>query len=115
MRGLSVRDVETILAEALGDPAAVSKSTGSAICQASKDEYEAWAHRHLDEITVGYLFLDPSFFRMHPGFPAERFRLEFHTCLTARADELTEFADAVLCADSPVRNLSSLPLPRTGG
>ena len=28
-----------------------------------------------------------------------RFRLDFHACLTARADELSELADAVLCAD----------------
>ena len=27
-----------------------------------------------------------------------RFRREFHACLTARADELSELADAVLCA-----------------
>src|SRR5258706_16284794 len=39
-----------------------------------------------------------------------RFRLEFHACLTARADELCELADAVLCADGPVRNLAGLSL-----
>ena len=37
-----------------------------------------------------------------------RFRREFHACLTARADELSELADAVLCADGPVRNLAAL-------
>src|SRR5215831_11245955 len=42
VRGLSVRDVEAALAEALGDQAAISKSTVSAICQQLKDEYEAW-------------------------------------------------------------------------
>jgi transposase-like protein len=71
VRGLSVRDVEATLAEALGDQAAVSKSTVSAICQAIKDEYQAWAQRRLDEVTLDYLFLDASFFRMHPGSPAE--------------------------------------------
>jgi putative transposase len=71
VRGLSVRDVEATLAEALGDQAAVSKSTVPAICQAIKDEYEAWAHRRLDEVALDYLFLDASFFRMHPGSPAE--------------------------------------------
>jgi hypothetical protein len=35
-----------------------------------------------------------------------RFRRDFHACLTARADELCEPADAVLCADGPVRNLA---------
>jgi putative transposase len=71
VRGLSVRDVEATLAEALGDQAAVSKSTVSAICQAIKEEYQAWAARRLDKITLDYLFLDASFFRMHPGSPAE--------------------------------------------
>jgi transposase-like protein len=71
VRGLSVRDVEATLAEALGDQAAISKSTVSAICQAIKDEYQAWSRRRLDQITLDYLFLDASFFRMHPGSPAE--------------------------------------------
>ncbi len=71
IRGLSVRDVEAALAEALGDQAAVSKSTVSAICQQIKDEYQAWAGRRLDGVALDYLFLDASFFRMHPGSPAE--------------------------------------------
>src|SRR5437764_8257006 len=44
-----------------------------------------------------------------PGVLA-RFRREFHACLAARADELCELADAVLCADGPVRNLAGLSL-----
>jgi putative transposase len=71
VRGLSVRDVEAALAETLGDQAAISKSTVSAICGQIKDEYAAWARRRLDGITLDYLFLDASFFRMHPGSPAE--------------------------------------------
>jgi len=71
VRGLSVRDVEAALAEALGDQAAISKSTVSAICGQLKDEDRAWARRRLDGITLDYLFLDASFFRMHPGCPAE--------------------------------------------
>jgi putative transposase len=71
VRGLSVRDVEAALAEALGDQAAVSKSTVSSICGQIKEEYQAWAGRRLDEVTLDYLFLDASFFRMHPGSPAE--------------------------------------------
>ena len=39
-----------------------------------------------------------------------RFRADFHACLTARADELFELADAVLCADGPVRVLAGLSL-----
>jgi DDE superfamily endonuclease len=38
------------------------------------------------------------------------FRREFYACLTARADELRELADAVLCADGPVRCLAGLSL-----
>jgi putative transposase len=71
VRGLSVRDVGAALAGALGDQAAISKSTVSSVCQQIKDEYQAWAGRRLDDLTLDYLFLDASFFRMHPGSPAE--------------------------------------------
>ncbi len=71
IRGLSVRDIEATLAEAPGDQAAISKSTVSAICGQIKDEYQAWARRRLDDVMLDYLFLDASFFRMHPGSPAE--------------------------------------------
>jgi len=39
-----------------------------------------------------------------------RFRVDFHACLTARGDELSELADAVLCAEGPVRTLAGLSL-----
>jgi DDE superfamily endonuclease len=39
-----------------------------------------------------------------------QFRRDFHACLSARADELCELADAVLCAGGPVRNLAGLSL-----
>jgi len=71
VRGLSVRDVEAALAEALGPEAALSKSTVSRICQAIKDEFDAWKTRDLGGIELEYLFLDGSHFRMHPGAPAE--------------------------------------------
>ncbi len=71
VRGLSVRDVEATLADALGDQAAISKSTVSDVCQTIKIEYEAWARRRLDDVALDYLFLDASFFKMHPGSPAE--------------------------------------------
>jgi hypothetical protein len=38
------------------------------------------------------------------------FRGELYRCLTARADELFELGDAVLCADGPVRVLAGLSL-----
>ncbi|MEU1630310.1 transposase, partial [Streptomyces sp. NPDC020096] len=38
------------------------------------------------------------------------FRGEFYSCLTRRADALFELADAVLCADGPVKSLVELSL-----
>ena len=43
------------------------------------------------------------------------FRVDFHRCLTARRDELAELADAVLCADGPVRTLAGLSLALSTG
>lgn len=71
VRGLSVRDVEATLADALGDQAAISKSTVSQVCQVIKTEYDTWARRPLGDVVLDYLFLDASFFRIHPGSPAE--------------------------------------------
>jgi putative transposase len=71
VRGLSTRDIEAALAEALGEGATVSKSTVSRICEAIKKEFEAFCHRDLFGIEVEYLYLDGSHFKMHPGAPAE--------------------------------------------
>jgi putative transposase len=71
VRGLSVRDVENTLADALGAEAALSKSTVSRICQAIGDEFTAWAGRRLDGLQLDYLFLDASMFKMHPAARAE--------------------------------------------
>jgi hypothetical protein len=38
------------------------------------------------------------------------FRRDFRAFLTARGDEIFELADAVLCADGPVRRLAGLSL-----
>jgi putative transposase len=70
-RGLSVRDVEAALAKALGDQPAISRSTVWPIRCHIKDEYQAWVRRRLDGVKLNYLFLDASFFRMHPGSQAE--------------------------------------------
>src|SRR5664279_3785013 len=70
VRGLSVRDGQNTLADALGAEAALSKSTVSRVCQAIGDEFEAWSARLLDELELDYLFLDASMFKMHLG--AER-------------------------------------------
>jgi hypothetical protein len=45
-----------------------------------------------------------------PAAVLSRFRRDFHACLTARADELAELADAMLCAEGPVRTLAGLSL-----
>jgi putative transposase len=58
VRGLSVRDVEAALAEALGPEAALSKSTVSRVCEAIKTEFDAWKLRDLGGIELEYLFLD---------------------------------------------------------
>ena len=39
-----------------------------------------------------------------------RFRTEFYDCLRRRTDALFELADAVLCADGPVRSIAELSL-----
>jgi transposase-like protein len=71
VRGLSVRDVEATLADALGPQAALSKSTVSRVCQAIRDEFDAWRTRRLDEVELDYLFCDGSHFKMHAGTRAE--------------------------------------------
>jgi hypothetical protein len=71
VRGLSVRDVEASLADALGPQAALSKSTVSRVCQAIRDEFDAWRTRRLDDVELDYLFVDASHFKMHPGARAE--------------------------------------------
>jgi transposase-like protein len=71
VRGLSDRDIEATLAEVLGAEAALSRSTVSRICSAIKDEFAAWSARRLDDMTLDYLFLDASNFKMHPNSPAE--------------------------------------------
>jgi len=71
VRGLSTRDVEATLAEALGEDATVSRSTVSRICTEIRAELHAWQQRRLDELELDYLFLDASFFRYHVGATAE--------------------------------------------
>ena len=71
VRGLSVRDVESTLADALGAEAALPESTVSRVCQAIGDEFTTWSGRRLDGLELDYLFLDASMFRMHPGARAE--------------------------------------------
>src|SRR5512132_290288 len=71
VRGLSVRDVEATLADALGAEAALSKSTVSRVCEQVNEEFTRWRERRLDDLALDYLFLDASHFKMHPGSRAE--------------------------------------------
>jgi putative transposase len=71
VRGLSTRDVEATLAEALGAQAALSRSTVSRICQQISDEFTAWSARSLTGVELDYLYLDGTCFRYHPGARAE--------------------------------------------
>ena len=71
VRGLSVRDVEQTLADALGAEATLSKSTVSRVCEQVKTEFDAWRERRLDDLELDYLFLDGSWVRMHAGARAE--------------------------------------------
>ena len=71
VRGLSDRDIEALLAEALGPEAALSRSTASRICARLRDDFEAFRHRDLADIELDYLFLDGSHFKMHDGSRAE--------------------------------------------
>jgi hypothetical protein len=72
VRGLSTRDIEATLEEALGAAAKVSKSTVSRICEAIKVEFDAFKVRDLSGVELEYLFLDGSHFKMHPGAGARR-------------------------------------------
>lgn len=71
VRGLSVRDVEATLEEALGPEAGISKSTVSRICAQIKEEFDAWRERDLSGVELDVLYLDGSHFRYHPGAKAE--------------------------------------------
>ena len=71
VRGLSDRDIEALLAEALGPEAALSRSTASRICRRLRDDFEAFRQRDLTDVELDYLFLDGSHFKMHDGSRAE--------------------------------------------
>lgn len=71
VRGLSDRDIEALLAEALGPEAALSKSTASRVCARLGDEFDTFRSRDLSGVELDYLFLDGSHFKMHDGSRAE--------------------------------------------
>jgi putative transposase len=71
VRGLSTRDVEASLGDALGGEAALSKSTVSRVCSAIADEFDRWKQRSLVDVELEYLYLDASHFRFHDGAKSE--------------------------------------------
>src|SRR4051794_9273267 len=71
LRGLSVRDVEALLEEALGEQI-VGKSTVARICQNTRERYRAWCDRRLDEHDLVYCYLDAIYLKLRPDDePAE--------------------------------------------
>jgi putative transposase len=71
VRGLSDRDVEAMLVEVFGEQATISRSTASRICQRLRAEFDAWRRRDLSKVKLDYLYVDGSFFKMHPKAKAE--------------------------------------------
>jgi putative transposase len=71
VRGLSDRDVEAMLVEVFGEQATISRTTASRICQRLRAEFDAWKRRDLSKVRLDYLYVDGSFFKMHPKAKAE--------------------------------------------
>lgn len=59
------------MTEALGEQAKVSRSTLSRVCEEIKTQFDAWCARRLDEVELGYLFLDGSHFKDHANAAVE--------------------------------------------
>src|SRR3954447_4469441 len=71
LRGLSVRDVEALLEEALGEQV-VAKSTVARICQDTRERYAAWCERRLEDHDLVYCYLDAIYLKLRPeDEPAE--------------------------------------------
>ena len=115
VRGLSVRDVENTLADALGAEAALSKSTVSRVCQVIGDEFIRWSERRLDDLELDSLFLDASMFKMHPGARAEPV-LAAWGITTSGAPVFVALAARVPAGRSPPTRgaISSTNSPRAG-
>src|SRR5919108_3756311 len=71
LRGLSVRDVEALLEEALGGQI-VGNSAVARICHDTRERYRAWCERRLDEHDLVYCYLDAIYLKLRPDDePAE--------------------------------------------
>jgi transposase-like protein len=54
-----------------GPEAALSKSTVSRVCAETREQFEAWQQRRLDDIELDYLFVDGTHFKYHATAAAE--------------------------------------------
>jgi putative transposase len=71
LRGLSVRDVEALLEEALGERV-VGKSTVARVCQDTRERYRGWCERDLSAHDLVYCYLDAIYLKLRPDDePAE--------------------------------------------
>ena len=69
VRGLSMRDVESLCEQAgLGK---LSKSTASRICAELRERFEQFKRRDLYDIRIAALFLDAVFLSVRPDGPKE--------------------------------------------
>ena len=69
VRGLSMRDVESLCEQAgLGK---LSKSTASRICEELRERFEAFKRRDLYEVHLAALFLEAVFLSVRPDGPKE--------------------------------------------
>lgn len=84
VRGLSTRDVEATLAEALGEQAALSKSTVSEVCQVLVTQFKVWSQRDLSDYVLEYLFCDASMFKYHDNAGAEPILCTWGITITGR-------------------------------
>jgi transposase-like protein len=67
VRGLSMRDVESLCEQAgLGE---LSKSTASGICSELRERFEAFKRRDLYDVHLAALFLDAVFLSVRPQGP----------------------------------------------
>jgi putative transposase len=89
VRGLSMRDVESLCEEAgLGK---LSKSTASRMCEELKERFQAFRRRDLYDIRLSALFLDATFIAVRPDGPKEGVQIAWG---------FTEDGDRVLLAVS---------------
>ena len=69
-RGLSMRDIEAAFTDARGH-SVLSRSAASRVAERLWDDYQAFATRSLQDVSIVYLFIDGVAERLHLGQPRE--------------------------------------------